>query len=139
MKTIPALFLHLSFLLFFSCKKYVQKQEEKVVLSIMTSGQWIVSGYRQNDSDLTASFSNYLFKFNAGNTVTATKTSLIVEGQWQDDISTRTITADFPGAADPLDLLNKTWTITDSYADSVAARSTDTIAHTLNILQLKKQ
>ena len=121
-----------------SCKKYIQQQEKNAVLSIMTNGLWYVSGYKQNDSDITASFSGYLFKFDANNTVTGTKANVSVKGQWSADIASRTIVADFPGAGDPLVLLNKTWTIKDSYTDSVSAWSIDTIKHTTNILQLKK-
>jgi hypothetical protein len=51
----------------------------------------------------------------------------------------RTITANFPGAGAPLVYLNEVWTIKDSYTDSVSAKCTDTVNHTTNILQLKKQ
>lgn len=126
-------------LLFLSCKKYIQKQEENAALSIMTNGYWYVSGYKQNDSDITAAFSGYLFKFDANNTVTGTKGNVSVAGQWSDDIVARTITSNFPGAGAPLVYLNETWIIKDSYTDSVAARCTDTVNHTTNFLQLKKQ
>ena len=125
--------------LFLSCKKFIEKQEEKAIESDVTDGLWYVSGYEQNDSDITASFSGYLFKFDTNNTVTALYSSDSVQGDWTVDISARTITADFPGAAAPLINLNETWLITDSYTDSVSATSTDTIRHTSNILQLKKQ
>lgn len=127
------------FLLFGSCKKFIQKQEENAVLSIMTNGLWYVSGYKQNDTDITASFSGYLFKFDANNTVTGTKGNSSAQGQWSANIASRTIVANFPGAGDPLALLNKTWTIKDSYTDSVSAWSIDTVSHITNILQLKKQ
>ncbi|SRR5258708_4964853 len=124
--------------LFGSCKKFIQQQEKNAVLSIMTNGLWYVSGYKQNDTDITASFSGYLFKFDANNTVTGTKANVSVNGQWSADIANRAIVADFPGAGDPLVLLNKTWTIKDSYTDSVSAWSIDTVKRTTNILQLKK-
>ena len=123
---------------FCSCKKFIQKQEENAVLSIMTNGLWYVSGYKQNDSDITAAFSGYLFKFDANNTVTGTKANTSVQGQWSVNIANRTIVSNFPGAGDPLVLLNKTWTIKDSYTDSVSAWSIDTVSRTTNILQLKK-
>lgn len=124
---------------FSSCKKFVQQQEQNAALSVMTNGYWYVSGYKQNDSDITASFSGYLFKFDANNTVTGTKGTVSVSGQWSDNIILKTITANFPGASAPLVNLNETWNITDSYTDSVSARCVDTIYHTTNILQLKKQ
>ena len=125
--------------LFLSCKKFIQNQEEKAVEADVTNGLWYVSGYEQNDSNITASFSGYLFKFDANNTVTAIYNSDSVQGDWAVDISSLTITADFAGATVPLVNLNETWLITDSYSDSVSATSTDTIRHTSNILQLKKQ
>lgn len=123
----------------FSCKKYIQQQEEKAALAIVTDGFWYVSHYQQNDSDITASFSGYLFKFDANNTVTGIKDSVYTKGSWVTDISNLTITANFPAAPDPLRKLNETWKITDSYTDSVAARSTDPVDHSTNILQLHKQ
>jgi len=125
-------------LLLLSCKKYIQKQEQNALEAVVTNGQWYVSGYKQNDSDITASFSGYLFKFDANNTVTGTLGTTSSSGQWSDNISARTVTANFPGAAAPLVYLNETWTITDSYTDSVSAKAVDAVSHTTNILQLKK-
>lgn len=122
-----------------SCKKFIQNQEEKAAVSIVTSGEWYVSGYEQNDSNITASFSGYLFKFDANNTVTGIINGDSTVGEWLVNINAKTITADFPGAGYPLNQLNETWLITDSYTDSVSAVSTDTVNHTSNILQLKKQ
>jgi hypothetical protein len=129
----------LSGILLVSCKKFIQQQEEKAAVSIVTSGEWYVSGYEQNDSNITASFSGYLFKFDANNTVTAIINGDSTQGEWAVNISAKTITSDFPAAGYPLNLLNETWLITDSYTDSVSATSTDTVNHTSNILQLKKQ
>jgi hypothetical protein len=122
-----------------SCKKFIQNEEEKAAVSIVTSGDWYVSGYEQNDSNITASFSGYLFKFDVNNTVTAILNQDSVQGEWAVNIGARLITADFPSAGYPLNQLNETWYITDSYTDSVSATSTDTVNHTSNILQLKKQ
>jgi hypothetical protein len=71
--------------------------------------------------------------------VTATKGNNSVPGTWSDNIVARTITANFPGAAAPLVYLNFTWTIKDSYTDSVSARCMDTVNNYPNYLQLKKQ
>jgi hypothetical protein len=137
-KALPWLIPCLS-IICFSCKKFIQNQEQKQALAVMTDGEWYVSRYLQNDSDITASFSGYLFKFDANNTVTATDSTLSASGQWSDNIAALTITTDFPGASSPLVNLNETWKITDSYTDSVAAKSTDTVRNTSNILQLKKK
>jgi hypothetical protein len=139
MKRTYPVFLTISLVLLFSCKKYVQQQEKQKALAIITDGLWYVSGYQENSTDITASFSGYLFKFDANSTVTATKNSAATSGSWAVDVAGQTITADFPSANDTLTKLNETWKITDSYADSVAAVSNDTIHHTSNILQLRKQ
>ena len=131
--------LLLSGILLVSCKKFIQNQEEKAAVSIVTSGEWYVSGYEQNDSNITAAFSGYLFKFDANNTVTGIINGDSTQGEWLVNISARTITSDFSGAGYPLNQLNENWYITDSYTDSVSATSTDTVYHTSNILQLKKQ
>src|ERR1700761_8550405 len=135
MKPFCTLLATFSLFLLSSCKKYIQQQEQTQAIAIMTDGQWYVSHYEQNDSDITASLSNYLFKFNADNTVTATSApSDTVQGQWLDNLTNLTITADFRNAGMPLDLLNETWKITDSYTDSVAAKCPDPVNHTTNIL-----
>jgi hypothetical protein len=140
MKRLYPVILPVSLILLFSCKKFIQQQEEKAVVSDVTNGLWYVSGYKQNDSDITSSFSGYLFKFDANNTVTGSwDGDSSMQGNWTVDINAKTIYSDFPGAGAPLSYLNETWLITDSYTDSVSAKATDTVSHTSNILQLKKQ
>jgi hypothetical protein len=122
-----------------SCKKYIQQQEENAIVASVTNGVWYVQEYLQNDSDITASFSGYLFKFNANNTVVGTQNGISVQGTWSVSISAQTITSIFPGAPLPLRNLNETWKITDSYTNFVVANSTDTVYSTTNLLQLQKQ
>jgi hypothetical protein len=130
----------LSGILLASCKKLIQNQEQKAVISDVTNGLWYVTGYEQNDSNITAAFSGYLFKFDANNTVTGILNNTdSVQGDWLVNITARTITSDFPGAGYPLNQLNETWYVDDSYTDSVSAQCTDTVNHTTNYLQLKKQ
>jgi hypothetical protein len=129
----------LSGILLASCKKFVQNQEQKAVIADVTDGLWYVTGYEQNDSNITAAFSGYLFKFDANNTVTGIINNDSVQGEWLVNISGRTITSDFPGAGYPLNQLNETWYVDDSYTDSVSAQCTDSVNHTSNYLQLKKQ
>ena len=129
----------LSGILLVSCKKYIQNQEQKAVIADVTDGLWYVTGYEQNDSNITAAFSGYLFKFDANNTVTGIINNDSVQGEWLVNINARTITSDFPGAGYPLNQLNETWYVDDSYTDSVSAQCTDSVNHTSNYLQLKKQ
>jgi hypothetical protein len=126
-------------ILLFSCKKYIQQQEEKAAIAVVTNGFWYVTKYLKNDTDITPSFSGYLFKFDQDGIVTGTLGSVATAGVWSVNIGAKTISTDFPTAVDPVKELNYTWTITDSYTDSVAARSLDTTSNTTNILQLRKQ
>jgi hypothetical protein len=120
-----------------SCKKFVQQQEQNALVKEITSGYWVVTRYLENDSNITSSFSGYVFQFHTDGTVTGTLGTTNTNGTWSGDITTKTITSDFPSVGDPLDKLNSTWKITDSYPDSVAA--TTTIGTSVNILNLHKQ
>ena len=134
---------HILFLLLIaslsSCKKYIQQQEKNAVLQIMTTGVWYVQLYKQNNIDITNSFSGYLFKFDANGVVTGTKNSASTTGSWSADVSTVTISSDFPSAPDPLKELNETWKITDSGPTYVVANSKDSVNSTSNALRLQKQ
>jgi hypothetical protein len=139
MKRVCPVFLTIFLVFLFSCKKYVQQQEKNAALAVITDGLWYISHYQQNDTDITSYFSGYLFKFDANSTVTGTKNNVPTGGTWSVDIASQSITTNFPAAGDTLRKLNEIWKITDSYTDSVSAQSTDTINHTSNILQLRKQ
>jgi len=135
-KTVLILFL-LGSVLSNSCKKYVQQQEQNALVNLITNGTWIVTRYLENGSDITSSFSGYVFQFQANGIVSGTKGGTSSQGTWSGDINTRTITSDFPSAGSPLDKLNSVWKITDSYSDSVAANTT--LDSSFNILNLHKQ
>jgi hypothetical protein len=137
MKKTAVILLLLNGLYLCSCKKYVQQQEQNALESLITNGTWVVTRYLENDSDITASFSGYVFQFQSNGVVTGTKMSSVISGTWSGDFTNRTITSDFPTAGFPLDELNSVWTITDSYTDSVAASTTMDSA--TNILNLHKQ
>src|SRR5580698_8870409 len=91
---------------FFSCKKYIQQQEENAVIKIMTSGVWYVHAYTQNDTAITATFTGYTFQFLANGIVYAIKDSAkVATGTWVGNVDNETITSSFSGATDPLDKL----------------------------------
>src|SRR3977135_3549199 len=79
-----------------SCKKYIQQQEQKAALAIITNGLWYVAQYQQNNTDLTSSFSGYLFKFDGNGVVTGTKDTISSKGTWSADIANKSIISDFP-------------------------------------------
>jgi len=122
---------------FCSCKKYVQQQEQNALVNLITNGKWIVTRYIEDTTNITSSFSGYVFQFYSNWTVTGTNGGTVVNGTWSGDFTTKTITSNFPTAGDPVAKLNAVWTITDSYTDSVAAKAT--IDSSNNILNLHKQ
>jgi hypothetical protein len=136
---LPCFLLFVAFS--FSCKKFIQQQEEKAVMSIITNGNWYVTVYLQDGNDITSTFSGYLFKFDANGIVTGSNTGLGVsdKGSWTPDIAAKTITSGFPTAAPPVSFLDGVWKINDSGTDFVLANYTDTINHRVDVLRLQKQ
>ena len=132
----------IAFLLFllvfpFSWKKYIQNQEENALVNIVTKGNWRITGYMDHQTtNLTDSFSGYTFQFNENGTLYCVKYGQQTNGTWSADIGNKTITSNFPSATYPITLLNHTWTITDSYTDSVAAKTA--VDTSFNILNLHK-
>jgi hypothetical protein len=137
MKRTAAILLLLSTFSFNSCKKYIEQKQQDALVDAITNGTWIVTRYLDNGTDITSTFSGYVFKFNQNGTVVGTFSASSTQGTWSGDFNTRTIISDFPSAGDPLQKLNHTWKITDSYPDSVAANTT--INSNTNVLNLHKQ
>ena len=137
MKKTGIILLLLFSILSNSCKKYIQQQEQNALVSIVTNGVWVVTKYIETGSDITPSFSGYVFQFYTNGSVTGKNGSVTATGSWSGDINTKTITSNFPSAGDPLQKLNHTWKITDSYPDSVAANTA--VSTGTNVLNLHKQ
>jgi hypothetical protein len=135
MKPMKLSHLYIAFLLIllavpFSCKKYIQQQEQNALVNLVTQGTWRVTGYLENDTNndtnnITPSFTGYSFQFNENGTVYGILNSNQQQtaGTWSADVNAKTITSNFPSAPFPLNMLNYTWTIKDSYPDSVSART----------------
>jgi hypothetical protein len=120
-----------------SCKKLVQKQEENEAIEIITNGVWTVQQYTENGTDITSSFSGYVFQFKQDGTVVGTKDSVSTTGTWSADVNNYTITSNFPSVGNPLNRLNSVWKITDSSLDYVVANTT--INDSTENLRLQKQ
>ena len=122
----------------YSCKKFIQQQEQNAIVKLVTNGQWKVTGYIDHQTDtFTNEFAGYLFQFNENGTVYGVVFGQQTNGTWTADVSKKSITSNFPTATYPITLLNHTWTITDSYTDSVAAK-TPVDSSSFNILNLHK-
>jgi hypothetical protein len=121
----------------YSCKKFIEQQEQNAIVDLVTNGQWRVTGYLDHQTDtLTNNFAGYSFQFNENGTVYGVKSGQQTNGTWSADVPSKSITSNFPSAVYPITLLNHTWTITDSYTDSVAARTP--VDSSFNILNLHK-
>ena len=57
--------------IFSSCKKTAEKIGEDLVIKAMTDGQWKVTKFTQNGTDITSSFSGYKFQYYSNKTVDA--------------------------------------------------------------------
>src|ERR1700712_4227116 len=142
MKPMNRSTLYIVLLLFFftisySCKKFIEQQEQNAIVDLVTKGQWRVTGYIDHQTDtLTDDFAGYLFQFNENGTVYGVKFGQQINGTWSADVSKKSITSNFTTSAYPVTLLNHDWTITDSYTDSVAAKTP--ADSSFNILNLHK-
>lgn len=97
------------------CKKTVQQVVGDAILQAMTDGQWAITSFTQNGTDITTSFSGYKFKYYSNKTVDAIKNgSLETTGTWDGDATTMTTSANFSGVSTPLSLVNGTWHITNN-------------------------
>jgi hypothetical protein len=67
-KLIPLLFI---IILLGSCKKTAEKIGEDLVVKAMTDGQWKITKFTQNSTDITSNFSGYKFQYYSNKTVDA--------------------------------------------------------------------
>lgn len=126
----------LSFLfLFSSCKKAVEHILQDAVISAMTDGQWVITSFTENGTDITASFTGYKFQYYSNKTVDAIKNGTVEKtGSWDGSASSMTTWANFPGATSPLDLINGTWHINNnSWTYVVASQTNGTDSKTMRL------
>ncbi|MCW3119552.1 MAG: hypothetical protein JWM28_3634 [Chitinophagaceae bacterium] len=117
--------LLLSLLFFTGCKKAVENAVENAIIKSMTDGQWVITSFIENGTDITTDFSGYKFQYHNNKTVDAIKNGIIEKtGNWDGDPANKTTWADFPGAVQPVILLNGTWQITNNTLTYVKASQT---------------
>ncbi|MFT3948243.1 MAG: hypothetical protein QM763_14830 [Agriterribacter sp.] len=105
-----------------SCKKVKENIQEQYIVKIMTNGKWVVEKCTENETDdVTAMFEGYEFQFTADGKVIGYYSSGEKEGTWVGNTGDLTITANFPGADDPLKKLNDVWKINNTTTTSVEA------------------
>lgn len=122
-----------------SCKKTIQNIQEDLVIKAMTDGQWSVTNFVLNGTNITSDFSSYKFKYyNNPKNVDAIKNgSVEMTGQWDGNSSANTTWANFTGASYPLSLINGTWNITRNSWTYVEA--TQTSGGDTKVMRLDKQ
>lgn len=96
------------------CKKSVTPTiQEDLVIKAMTDGQWKVTNFVNNGTNVSADFATYKFKYYSNKTVEAINSGTIEKtGTWDGNSSNMTTSANFTGAVYPLTLINGNWLIT---------------------------
>src|SRR5687767_3108684 len=86
----------------FSCKKTIEKIQQDLVVQAMVDGQWAVTSFTQNGTDITNQFNGYKFKYYENKTVDAILNGIAQKtGTWDGQHSTKTTWANFPNAIAP--------------------------------------
>ena len=121
-----------------SCQKSIETVTQDLVVQAMTNGQWVITRFTQNNTDITSGFSSYKFQYHSNKTVDAIKNGAIERtGNWDGNAVAMTTWADFPGATNPISLINGTWNITRNSWTYVEA--TQTNGTEIKTLRLDKQ
>ncbi|MGC4037231.1 MAG: hypothetical protein QM764_14830 [Chitinophagaceae bacterium] len=125
MRSFLLLLSCISILSFCACKKSVENQLDNIIISSMSEGQWVITSFKNNDTDITADFSGYKFQYHKDMTVDAIKNGIIeITGDWNGDALDKTTWANFPGNSLPITLLNGTWKISNNTWTYVVASQT---------------
>jgi hypothetical protein len=111
--------------LLLTCKKAKENVYEDLVIKAMTSGQWSITSFTLNGTNITTDFSGYKFQYYSNKTVDAIKNGSVEKtGSWDGNASTMTTSANFPGAVNPLLLINGNWNIVNNSWTYVIATQT---------------
>jgi hypothetical protein len=135
---MKSLLIIFSLICLVGCKKTIEKKAENAIMKAMTDGQWVITSFISDGSNVTNDFSSYRFQYFDNYTVDAIKNGIVENtGNWDGDVSTMNIIASFPNATAPLLLLNGTWHVTDnSWTYVEATMNTGT---SIRSLRLDKQ
>lgn len=120
------------------CKKAIEQIQQDLVIQAMTDGQWTITNFVMNSTNITSDFSAYKFKYYANKTVDAIKNGVTEKtGTWDGNASNVTTSANFTTPPYPLDLINGNWQITRNSWTFVEA--TQTSGGTTKQMRLDKQ
>lgn len=94
------------------CKKTTENIQQDLVILAMTDGQWGVTNFTQNGTNITVDFAPYKFKYYSNKTVDAIKNGTVEKtGTWDGNAASMTTWANFTSATYPLALINGSWHI----------------------------
>lgn len=95
----------------------------------MTNGQWKITSFTLNSTDITSDFSSYKFQYYSNKTVDAIKNGVVEKtGNWDGNAEAMTTWASFLSPPYPLDLINGTWYIDRNswtYVEATQTNGTD--------------
>lgn len=115
----------------------MERIAEDMVVKAMTDGQWVITNFTVNGTDITTDFTGYKFQYYSNRTVDAFKNSALERtGTWDGDANTMTTWASFPGAPNPISLINGSWLINDS--DWTFVEATQTNGSEVKTMRLEK-
>jgi len=127
----------LTVVLFAGCKKAITNAQENIILNAMTDGQWTITSFTTNGTDITSDFSGYKFQYYRNYNVDAIKNGAVEKtGTWSPDAANMNISANFSNVTNPLLLINGVWHITDNSWTYVKA--TMTVGSETRTLRLDK-
>jgi hypothetical protein len=119
------------------CKKAIEKAQEDFIIKAMTDGQWKVTNFVQNGTNITTNFTGYKFQYYSNKTVDAINNGTVEKtGTWNGEASTMTTWANFTNAVAPLILINGSWHIDNSSWTFVEA--TQTVGSETKTMRLDK-
>ena len=96
-----------------SCKKAVEQTQLDALMKLITSGQWKVTSFKKDATDITSQFADYKFQFKEEGTVDAIKNGRVDKtGTWAGNTTNLSIQSSFGAVEAPLNLLNGTWYVT---------------------------
>lgn len=120
------------------CKKSIENIQEDLVIKAMTDGQWVITSFTQNGTNITSDFSSYKFQYYSNKTVDAINNGAVEKkGTWDGNASNMTTTANFNAASYPLMLINGTWHIdNNSWTFVVASQTNGSETKTMRLQKL---
>jgi hypothetical protein len=140
MKYIQVLLLMIYLTGSVSCEKakeIANQQAEDIVITLMTSGRWLVDQFSVSGTDVKPEFDGYEFQFLKDGTVDAIKGTTTTKGTWKANQTLMTIESNFVSGNDTLKRLNYTWYITKSGLTYVEAKVIQA-GYTANMKLIKK-